>query len=168
MGLVPRWESIVGRGFAAVYSTVLKKSSGADLSADELYSLLRLRVRIFVVEQQLAYEDLDGLDLLTSTDHFWHGKGKVVVSCLRVSIEGGDVRRIGRVCTEREHRGRGIAGSLMEFAVSEFSDNDLVLDAQSYVFDFYRRFGFVVIGPEYLDDGVPHLPLRRDGRSKGW
>ncbi len=133
---------------------------GSELSVEELYSLLCLRVGVFVVEQHIAYPDLDGLDLLPSTHHLWLMDGAEVVSCLRVSTEGHE-RRIGRVCTKREHRRKGLSRVLVSAAVAAFGDRPLVLDAQSYVVDFYREFDFAVSGPVFLDDGTPHSPMRR-------
>jgi hypothetical protein len=37
---------------------------------------------------------------------------------------------------------------------------DIVLDAQSPLAGWYAKFGFSVTGPEFLDDGIPHLPMR--------
>jgi ElaA protein len=72
--------------------------------------------------------------------------------------------RIGRVCTAATARGRGLAGQLMADALDQIGDRPCVLDAQSYLVDFYRGFGFRPVGPEYVEDGIPHVPMRRDRR----
>jgi len=36
-----------------------------------------------------------------------------------------------------------------------------VLDAQSYLIGFYTSFGFLESGPEYVEDGIAHVPMRR-------
>jgi ElaA protein len=51
----------------------------------------------------------------------------------------------------------------MERALELAGERDVVLDAQSYLQDWYVRFGFVRTGPEFLDDGIPHVPMRRSG-----
>ena len=38
---------------------------------------------------------------------------------------------------------------------------DIVLDAQSPLAGWYAKFGFSVTGPEFLDDGIPHVDMRR-------
>lgn len=141
--------------------TVPSVGIGSELSAAELYALLSLRVGVFVLEQRIVYPDIDGLDLLPSTYHFWLEEGAEVRSCLRVSVEGDD-HRIGRVCTKPEHRGEGLSRALIGAAIAAFGDRPLVLDAQSHLVDFYRQFDFVVSGPVFLDDGVPHTPMRRE------
>jgi ElaA protein len=144
--------------------TLPRVRGGSELSAKELYSLLCLRVRIFVVEHHIAYPDLDGLDLTPSTHHFWVEDGGEVLSCLRVAKEGNQ-RRIQRVCTKREYRRKGLARVLFNAAVATFSDQTLLLDAQPYIVDFYRQFGFVVSGPVFLDFGASLTPMRRDSNQ---
>jgi ElaA protein len=141
--------------------TSMRVRLGSELSVEELYSLLCLRVGIFIVEQHIAYPDLDGRDLLSTTHHFWLADGAEFVSCLRVSLDG-DNYKVARVCTKYEHRRKGLASVLMSAAMTAFGRENLVLEAQSYLVDFYHRFDFVVNGPMFHDDGVPHLPMRRD------
>jgi ElaA protein len=134
---------------------VIKQQFGAELSAADLYELLRLRAEVFVLEQRSIYLDLDGADLLDDTTHLWVEIDGRPVSCLRVLMADGG-HRIGRVCTAVESRGHGLAAVLPERVVERHGSAPLVLDAQSYIVDFYRRFGFVERGPEFLDGGIPH------------
>ena len=73
----------------------------------------------------------------------------------------GDVFRVGRVLVAASHRGRGLAGVLMARAHELCAGRPVVLDAQSYLVEFYTGLGYEVTGPEFLDDGIPHLPMRR-------
>lgn len=144
------------------------RSWAKDLDAGTLYELLKLRVEVFVVEQATPYPELDGRDLLAETRHFWleDPDGKVVAT-LRLMEEhpGGEkVFRIGRVCTRRSDRGQGHTSRLMKAALAEVGDDPCRIDAQTYLVDMYAKHGFVPDGDEYLDDGIPHLPmLRRSG-----
>lgn len=134
-----------------------------DLDGATVYGLARLRQEVFVVEQECAYPDLDGLDTDPGTVHFWIGEGLGVVACLRVLRQGGGLR-IGRVCSAAAERGRGLSGSLMAAALAEAGPGaDVVLDAQTYAAGFYRRYGFVEHGEEFLEDGIPHVPMLRRG-----
>lgn len=138
-----------------------------DLSARQLYALLRLRVDVFVVEQHCPYPELDGRDLEPTTRHLWLAPPddpERVLACLRLLQEPDGTRRVGRVCTARQERGRGLSRRLMEAALAEVGDAPAVLDAQVYVADFYASFGFRVTGPEFLEDGIPHVEMRRPGR----
>lgn len=64
--------------------------------------------------------------------------------------------------TRPDQRGRGLAGQLMEWAHRHLGSVVTVLDAQSHLREFYERLGYVVTGPEFVEDGIPHLPMRRD------
>jgi len=76
-------------------------------------------------------------------------------------LDDGAVWRIGRVVLAPAARGRGLADALMTTALQVCGGRDVVLDAQSPLAGWYATFGFEVTGPEFLDDGIPHLPMRR-------
>ena len=129
------------------------------------YSLWKLRQDVFVVEQKCPYPDLDGRDLAPETRHVvMEDDDGVVLGCARVLDEAGDGQnewRIGRVALHRTARGQGLADTLMETALAVCPDRDIVLDAQAPLASWYAGFGFEVCGPEFLEDGIPHLPMVR-------
>ncbi|ONI88382.1 GNAT family N-acetyltransferase [Saccharothrix sp. ALI-22-I] len=145
------------------YPATLRRQWSADLTTDQLYAVLKLRCEVFVVEQNVVYPELDGRDLEPGTRHFWlEGDGSDRPEAyLRLLEEPDGTFRIGRVCTARAARGRGYSRRLMEAALAEVGQVACVLDAQTYVADFYASFGFEPQGPEFMDDGIPHLPMRR-------
>ncbi len=128
-----------------------------QLSVAELYDILRLRAEVFVVEQNCPYLDPDGRDPEPGTRHVWIGTP--VDAYLRV-LDDGSVRRIGRVVTRPAARSGGLAAQLVEYVLGS-TPGPLALDAQSHLVDWYARFGFTVAGDEYLEDGIPHTPMRR-------
>lgn len=132
-----------------------------ELDAVKLHDVMRLRQDVFVIEQQCLYADLDGHDLEPATRQIWaeDDAGRVVAT-LRI-VENGGPPRIGRVATAADARRHGIAASMVEAAL-ENTEGPVVLDAQSHLAFWYERFGFVVVGDEYLDDGIPHVPMRLD------
>ncbi|GAB88822.1 GNAT family N-acetyltransferase [Gordonia rhizosphera] len=146
----------------------LHHSASDDLDAATLYALLRLRVDVFVVEQACPYPELDGRDLDPHTQHFWiTDDDGLVIATLRLladppAADGSPVYRIGRVCTERGHRGQGLTARLIRAALAEAGDHACRIDAQAYLVDMYAKFGFMVEGEEYLEDGIPHVAMRRD------
>lgn len=135
-------------------------ATGDRITAADLYALLRLRVEVFVIEQGCLYQDLDGLDLVASTRHLWLREGGSVPGCLRILDDEQGIR-IGRVCTAAGARGTGVGARLMDAALGSIGDVESTLSAQTYAADFYRRFGYVPEGEEYLDDGIPHILMRR-------
>jgi ElaA protein len=141
---------------------ILRSARFAELDAPTLYVLLKLRVDVFVVEQHCPYPDLDGRDLEAGTVHLWLEHGGGPVSYLRILTEPDGTARIGRVCTARAHRGAGLSARLMRAALEVVGDRSSVLAAQSHLAGFYTRFGFAVAGPEFVEDGIAHLPMRRE------
>ncbi|MCM6774021.1 GNAT family N-acetyltransferase [Nocardia sp. CDC159] len=146
-------------------STVaLKRSWAADLDTATLYKLLKLRVEVFVVEQKCAYSELDGLDLLPETRHFWLDDEGEIISTLRLleeHNEGVKSFRIGRLCTAQEVRGHGYTTRLLQAALAETGSATVRLNAQTYLVDMYTKHGFKPDGAEYIEDGIPHIPMRR-------
>ncbi|MDJ1115444.1 GNAT family N-acetyltransferase [Microbacterium dauci] len=136
----------------------------ADIAPADLYRILWLRVQVFVVEQAAAYEELDGRDIETGAVLLWCTDGDDVLATLRL-LDDGDAWRIGRVATAASARGRGLAAQLMDAAIATAAAKDagrpFVLDAQLHLADWYGRFGFVVDGPEFVEDNIPHVPMRR-------
>ena len=139
-----------------------RRARFAELTPSELYGLLRLRVDVFVVEQRCPYPELDGRDLEPATEHLWfETPDGAVAACIRV-LDDGATRAIGRVATAVEHRGAGLAARLMADGIALCGDLPVTLGAQAYLEGWYGRFGFVRSGPDYVEDGIPHLPMRRD------
>lgn len=132
----------------------------ADLDSTTLYRLLALRSEIFVVEQECAYQDLDGRDLEPSARQLWIERDGEIVATLRLLVDDDGAARIGRVATKVDARGTGVAARLMRHALEVVGDDPVVLDAQAYLHDWYARFGFVRDGDDFLEDGIPHIPMR--------
>ncbi|WP_428966973.1 GNAT family N-acetyltransferase [Micromonospora fluostatini] len=145
-------------------TTSVRVSAFADLTPHILYDLLKLRVDTFVVEQECAYPELDGRDVEPATRHLWLERDGTVLAYLRILAEPDGAARIGRVVVAPAERGGGHAGRLMNEALALAGDRPCVLEAQAHLAAFYARYGFTVTGPEYLEDGIPHLPMRRPGR----
>lgn len=135
-------------------------SSFADLTPTRLYALLRLRVDVFVVEQECAYPDLDGRDTEPSSWHGWIELDGAVVAALRV-LQDADAMAIGRVVTHADHRGQGYAARLVAAALTQIGPGRVRLGAQAHLEGWYARLGFVRSGPDYVEDGIAHLPMVR-------
>lgn len=133
------------------------------LDATTAYAVWRLRQDVFVVEQECPYADLDGRDAEPGTRHVLLRDDDTLLGYARVLDEvreGRPVWRIGRVLLDRAVRGKGLADPLMQTALQVCKDRDVVLDAQSPLARWYATFGFEVSGPEFLEDGIPHTPMR--------
>lgn len=132
-----------------------------ELDIRTAYLLWQLRESVFVVEQNCPYQELDGRDLEPGTRHVWVEREARPIGYLRV-LEDPDRARIGRVVVAADHRGKGIAGVLMRGALKVVDERPSRLDAQSYLAGWYAGFGFEQAGPEFLEDGIPHIPMTRE------
>lgn len=136
-----------------------------DFSVRRVYDLLALRTDVFVVEQACAYPELDGRDLEPGARHWVlvDPTTDAVVGCLRAladMVDGTAVRRVGRVVVRSDHRGRGLARWLVDQVVAA-EELAIVLDAQEHLQDWYASAGFHRTGPGWVEDGIPHVPMRR-------
>ncbi len=140
--------------------------SFAQLSAEELYELLRLRNEVFIVEQQCAYQDVDGKD--PQADHLlaWDFDGELS-GCLRVfAPDAADgCARIGRIVASPRHRkvglGRWMIRQALDFVAERYGDVSIKISAQVYLERFYADFGFQRSSPDYLEGGIPHCDMLR-------
>ncbi|WP_343073824.1 GNAT family N-acetyltransferase [Phytoactinopolyspora mesophila] len=146
---------------------ILRVASFEELDLDTLYRILRLRVDVFIVEQECPYADLDGRDREPGALHVWFEKSGEPVAYLRVLEEPDGAARIGRVVVAPGSRGNGLASALMRAAIDRLGGRASRLHAQAYLADFYTRYGYVVTGPEFLDDGIPHVPMARPAATGG-
>lgn len=139
------------------------------LSVRELYGVLALRARVFVVEQACVYQDPDGRDL--DALHVIALHGEELVACARILVPGAwmfEEPAIGRVVVAPDARGRGLARALMERAIAAAEERHgpvaLALAAQAHLEGFYGSLGFVTFGEPYEEDGIPHVDMRRPAR----
>jgi ElaA protein len=138
------------------------------LAFDELpprlaYRVWQLRQEVFVVEQECPYPDLDGRDDEPATRHVLLLDGDELLGYLRVLADGpdGEVARVGRVVLAPAARGRGLGTPLMRAALDVVGDRVSVLSAQAPLAGWYGAHGYVVSGPGYDEDGIPHVPMTR-------
>jgi ElaA protein len=135
----------------------------AALGPHTLYAILRLRAEAFVVEQECVYLDLDGRDTEPSTRHVWIERDDAVVACARVLVER-EGSSIGRVVCAPPWRSKGLGATVMraalDAAAGEFG-GPVVLNAQAHLAGWYGRLGFTVCGDEFIEDGIPHVPMVR-------
>ncbi|MBW8182936.1 GNAT family N-acetyltransferase [Shewanella nanhaiensis] len=137
-----------------------------QLNLDELYEILKLRVDIFIVEQNCPYPELDNKDRDPQTRHLIgrNNQGDIVAYA-RILAPGVSYpdSSIGRVVVAEQARGGGVAHSLMQEAISlatqYWPENDIQLGGQEYLKDFYQKLGFNPVSEVYLEDGIPHLDM---------
>ena len=139
--------------------TIVK--SFEELTTNELYQLLQLRSEVFVVEQDCAYQDVDGKD--QEALHLMIFDSKTLVAYARIFKPGAylEMACVGRVVVKAAHRGKSLGNQLMKSAINtvqeKFHTSEIGLSAQTYLTKFYDDLGFQAVGEEYLEDGIPHI-----------
>lgn len=138
---------------------IIDKSFG-DLTAREVHDIARLRSDVFVVEQSCVYPDLDGRDTEPTTRHLWiAGDDDPIAAYARCLSDESSTFRIGRVVTAPAQRGKGHAGRIVAYLLGRL-DGEIILDAQTYLREWYAKLGFVPSGDEFIEDGIAHIPMR--------
>ncbi|CAE6881752.1 GNAT family N-acetyltransferase [Vibrio sp. B1FLJ16] len=138
-----------------------------QLTTLQLYELMRLRVDVFVVEQNCPYPELDGKDTLEGVYHLLGYDGDELVACARLLPTGTtyDNVSIGRVVTKQSARGGGLGHKLLQQALAQceslWPEQTIDIGAQEHLIQFYASHGFNVISDSYLEDGIPHVDMRR-------
>ncbi|WP_102029287.1 GNAT family N-acetyltransferase [Salirhabdus sp. Marseille-P4669] len=134
-----------------------------QFTLEELYSVLKERVLVFVVEQECPYPEIDDYDQ-TSYHLLLKEQNKLIAYCrLLPSNTKYEEASIGRVLVKESYRNLGLAHKLMEQAVTimkeEWNEPIIKLQAQSHLQGFYGKHGFKVVSEEYMDDGIPHVDM---------
>ncbi len=142
----------------AVTSPAIRSATFDALSARTFHDIVRLRVDTFIVEQDCPYPELDGRDVLPSTQHFWVEHDGEVVSYLRMYPGTDEATWIGRVVTAQSHRGRGLGGLLMRHALSS-ATGPVRISAQARLAPWYGSMGFERCGEDFDEDNMPHTPM---------
>lgn len=132
-----------------------------QLTRDELFQIYKLRVAVFIVEQQCAYPEIDDAD--QAAYHLWLQDGDGIAAYLRVLPPGTtfDTASIGRVIAVKRRQGLGsrIVAAGIRAAQERFGAQTITIEAQTYARELYQRAGFVQTSEEFLEDGIPHIRM---------
>lgn len=136
----------------------------AELSAETLYQILRLRQAVFVLEQSCLYMDLDGLDQQALHIAAW--RGGELLGYLRALPPGIDCPEssLGRIVVSPGARGLNLGRQLVRRGIALNLDtwpgSGICIGAQAHLEKFYVELGFQTISDVYDDDGIPHIKMR--------
>jgi len=132
-----------------------------ELTARQLYRIVELRERVFVVEQACIYLDADGLDL--QARHVWAESGDRIDAYLRIVPAGVKFEElsIGRVIVAPHARGTGLGKELMQRGIAAARGVPIRIGAQAHLEKFYAELGFARASEDFVEDGIPHLEMLR-------
>ena len=132
-----------------------------ELSTKELYEILRVRAKVFVVDQTCVYQDVDGLDY--DSIHVIGCNDKNIMAYLRIFMKdvSKNMVQIGRVLTTE--RGKGFGEEILRAGIRVAKEimkaEKIYIEAQCYAIGFYEKVGFQVTSDEFLEDGIPHVEM---------
>ncbi len=140
-----------------------------QLNIATLYQILQLRNRVFIVEQNCPYLDLDDKD--QEALHLWASNvdGNMVAYCrlLPPGIVYPEVS-LGRVVTDSNIRKSGAGRLLMlqalDYIQQKWPLSPVRINAQLYLHNFYQSLGFEAIGDSYLEDNIPHIEMLKTSK----
>lgn len=127
-----------------------------ELTTTELYEILKARSEIFIIEQNILYQDMDNVDY--DSLHCFFVEDNKVVAYLRAFYKEDNVVKLGRVLTLQH--GNGMGKDLLEQSLIAIKEKmkckKICMDAQKYAVGFYEKFGFKVTSDDFLEEGIVH------------
>lgn len=138
-----------------------------DLTVDEYFEIIHLRIAVFVVEQDCPYQEVDEKDR-KSFHLFGRAENGKLIAVTRILPKGVSYKEVsvGRVALDKAYRGKGIADELMlesfKVIAKEFGQQSIRISAQEYLLNYYNKHGFEQVGDGYLEDDIPHMEMLRN------
>ncbi|KGJ92583.1 GCN5-related N-acetyltransferase [Colwellia psychrerythraea] len=138
----------------------------SELSTEQLYDILKLRVDVFVVEQTCPYPELDNKDRAEGVFHLLGYQQGKLLAYSRLLSPGISYKNVsfGRVVIDKQGRGLGLGQALISKALEHcqqlWPNQDIDIGAQEYLLRFYGKYDFKAISETYLEDDIPHIDMR--------
>lgn len=133
-----------------------------ELTTTELYEILKARSKIFIMEQNIHYQDMDDIDY--NSLHCFFMEDNKVIAYLRAFYQDKGIIKIGRVLTLKH--GNGIGQELMLQSIDAIKEKmkckKITMDAQKHATGFYEKFDFKIVSDEFLEEGVVHVVMELD------
>ncbi|MBR9727558.1 GNAT family N-acetyltransferase [Shewanella intestini] len=138
----------------------------SQLTTDQLFDILLLRVNVFVVEQQCPYPELDAKDRHRETVHFigTTNDGQIATYC-RILAPGQSYPQasLGRIVVAKPYRGQQLGQPLvqkaLDIALTTWPHSGVQIGAQHALETFYQTLGFKAASAMYLEDDIPHIDM---------
>lgn len=135
-----------------------------ELTTVQLYEILKVRAEIFIVEQNINYQDMDDIDY--KSRHFFLEENNKIIAYARAFCYTDDesVVKIGRVLTLKH--GIGLGKILLEQCIADIKENSkcrtIHISAQKHAVGFYEKFGFKATSDEFMEEGIVHVCMELD------
>ena len=121
-------------------------------------ALRAIRTAVFIHEQHvpeaMEWDEFDAI----SVHLLAHDTAGQPVGTARLLPDG----HIGRMAVLKEWRGQGIGSAMLRKLLQELTQRHqrkALLNAQTSAVPFYEKFGFRVLGEEFMEAGIPHVKM---------
>jgi len=138
--------------------------SFSALSSYELYQILKLRINVFILEQECFYPDCDDKDF--QADHLFALENDIVIAYTRLlpaDVSYPHCTSIGRVVVHKDFRhlklGKDLMNKSIHFLLEKYPNQVIRISAQEYLLKFYKDLGFIQESETYLEDDIPHIEM---------
>lgn len=140
-------------------ANVILSKKFQELTTEELYQIIDLRLRVFVEEQKILYADTDFKD--QKCMHYYIKKDDRIVSYMRLLPAGLKYKEhaFGRVATDQRYRKQGLASEIIKKAMQDYKGEPFRISAQAYLKTYYEALGFLTVSDIYLEEEVPHIEM---------
>lgn len=130
-----------------------------QLTNQELYQILDLRGKVFVMEQRILYLDTDYKD--QKSVHYMIFDGDKLISYLRLVDPGYKFNEyaISRVLTDPDYRKQGLATALIKEAMNDIKGHPIRISGQAYLKSYYEALGFRVVKGPYVEEDILHYQM---------
>lgn len=149
---------MVRLGYLNMLSNIVKKSF-KELSNQEVYQILDLRNKIFIMEQKILYLDTDYRD--QKSIHYMIFEGEELVSYLRLIPPGVKFKEhaLSRVMTDPKYRSQRLASKLIIEAMKDVKGFPIRISGQAYLKAYYEGLGFKVVKGPYIEEDILHYEM---------
>lgn len=133
-----------------------------ELTVLELLEIMKARVKVFVVEQNCPYQEVDEKDAV-ARHIYLKDQEKVVAYTRIVPHEDANYLSFGRVLVDKSYRKEDLGKRIVAETLAEIKrlepQRPVKISAQNYLRGFYGSFGFQAVSDVYLEDNIPHLDM---------
>ena len=129
-----------------------------SLSLNELYAIVKARERVFHLEQKVTEEDFDDVD--KNAYHIYLMHEHELLGYIRLYGENEEYH-LGRFLTLVRHKGYGkiVFGNAIRYAFDKLGAKKIIIHAQSYLIEFYKKYGFQIEGEPFNEAGIEHVKM---------
>ena len=126
-----------------------------------------IRNLVFCVEQKVSKKiEFDGLDQFCN--HYLAKINELPIGTARVREQKKGTFKIERMAVLKEYRKKGVGKAIIKKILKHYLNlnnvNKLILNSQIEARDFYKKFGFVEVGKEFVEANIRHQKMAYEAK----